>query len=123
MTFGDPKVIILWASEKSCKTWPGFTCAKLTQPSPQTKWRTDTFILFPGLGAGKSGTASNLHYSKWCHFKSRVHAIPLLSFESSGIGRGWGTITEMLRGLLAHLQVLDVVLGERMESKCQRTAL
>lgn len=36
MTFGDPKVMVLWDLEKSCKTWPGFTCVRLTEPPPQS---------------------------------------------------------------------------------------
>lgn len=60
-----------------------------------------------------------LRYSEHLHFKACVHGVFLLSFEFSGMGRVGGTSAESLTGLLAHLRVLAVVLGGRMESKCR----
>lgn len=77
------------------------------------------FFFFLALELLKVALLMVLHFSERLHFKACVHGVFLLSFEFSGVGRVGGTSAESLTGLLAHLRVLAVVLGGRMESKCR----
>lgn len=90
MAFGDPKVMSFGLWKRTARLGQASPC-QIYSTSSTNKVENRHPVFIPGLGVGKSGTANGLHCSKLCHFKSPVHGIPLLCFESSGVRwRGWG---------------------------------